>query len=48
MAVEHDTNPFLRVGEASVRRAAASRLGRDPDSDVECFAAIREWKNVFR
>jgi hydroxyacylglutathione hydrolase len=48
LAVEHDTNPFLRVGEASVRRAAASRLGRDPDSDVECFAAIREWKNVFR
>ncbi len=48
LGIEHDTNPFLRADAATVRRAAASRLGHEPASDVDCFAAIREWKNGFR
>jgi hydroxyacylglutathione hydrolase len=42
------TNPFLRTSEPAVRKAAAARLGRDPRDPAETFAAIREWKNVFR
>jgi hydroxyacylglutathione hydrolase len=46
--IERYTNPFLRAGEPAVRQAAESRLGEAPASDVDCFAAIRAWKNVFR
>lgn len=45
---ELQTNPFLRCRVEAVVAAAASRLGRAPVTEVECFAAIREWKNVFR
>lgn len=48
LAIEAGTNPFLRTAETSVREAAATRLGHAPQDRVECFAAIREWKNVFR
>lgn len=48
IAVEHRTNPFLRATEPAVRRAAETRLGAAPATDVDCFAAIREWKNTFR
>ena len=34
--------------EAAVRITAAARLGRQPASRVETFAALREWKNIFR
>lgn len=48
LAVELATNPFLRTAQPAVRAAAAARLGHAPASEAECFAAIREWKNVFR
>lgn len=48
IGVELATNPFLRTGTAAVRSAAADRLGRAPTTEAECFAAIREWKNVYR
>lgn len=48
IAIELCSNPFLRSREDAVRAAAEVRLGRPPQSAVECFAAIREWKNVFR
>lgn len=48
IGVELQTNPFLRTAQPGVRAAAAARLGHEPASEVECFAAIREWKNVFR
>jgi len=48
IGIERTTNPFLRCSEPAVRAAAQARLGRDPASEVEVFAAIREWKNVFR
>lgn len=45
--LEKQINPFLRTHEPAVRLSA---LQRDPQarSDVEVFAALREWKNVFR
>ena len=34
--------------QPEVKAAAAARLGNAPESTVGSFAAIREWKNVFR
>lgn len=48
LGVELATNPFLRTTQPAVCAAAAARLGREPASEVECFATLREWKNVFR
>ncbi len=48
IGIELRTNPFLRSGDGAVIASAAQRLGRAPTSSVETFAAIREWKNVFR
>lgn len=48
LAIERHTNPFLRWRANGVRQAAAARLGRPAESDVEVFTAIREWKNSFR
>jgi hydroxyacylglutathione hydrolase len=47
IALELDTNPFLRWDAPAVRAAAASRLGHPPLDAVETFTAIREWKNHF-
>ncbi|GAB4398433.1 MAG: hydroxyacylglutathione hydrolase [Rhodoferax sp.] len=44
--LERAINPFLRVGTATVARAARSF---DPaaQGEVELFAALRSWKNLF-
>ena len=46
LAIELDTNPFLRTGAPEVRLAAQAR---DPQAlnDVAAFAALRAWKNQF-
>lgn len=46
LAVERETNPFLRCAEPAVIEAALAQggAGRDP---VAVFAALREWKNGF-
>ena len=48
IGIELRTNPFLRSRQSAVSQSAAQRIGRAPASAVETFAAIREWKNVFR
>lgn len=47
IGIELETNPFLRWNVPAVRAAAATRLGRSPNDEIEAFAAIREWKNRF-
>ena len=48
VADELATNPFLRIGEPALRDAAERfRPGADA-GDTSVFAALREWKNVFR
>ena len=42
------TNPFLRVREPAVRRAAEAESDTPPGDDVAVFAALRAWKNRFR
>ena len=45
---ELSCNPFLRTRQPDVARAAASWASRELTSEVEVFAALREWKNSFR
>ncbi|QPT39563.1 Hydroxyacylglutathione hydrolase [Oligella ureolytica] len=45
MAQEQATNPFLRVREPSVIKAAQSYAGTELGEDAAVFAALREWKN---
>lgn len=49
IAIERQTNPFLRAAEPAVAQAAAGFAGdldgRDP---VAVFAALRRWKDEFR
>ncbi|MDQ2820488.1 MAG: hydroxyacylglutathione hydrolase [Pseudomonadota bacterium] len=49
IALEQATNPFLRVTSpaivASLEAAGRARPGATP---TELFAALREWKNVFK
>ena len=45
---ELSCNPFLRTRQPDVAQAAASWASRELASEVEVFAALREWKNSFR
>lgn len=45
LAQELRINPFLRCGEAAVRRAAAARAGVPLEQEWEVFAALRRWKD---
>lgn len=47
IGLEKATNPFLRVRVPEVVAAAVQRLGRAPASEIEVFAAIRDWKNEY-
>jgi hydroxyacylglutathione hydrolase len=47
IAMELRTNPFLRVRQPAVIAAAERFRGHALQGDVEVFAALREWKNVF-
>lgn len=47
IGLELQTNPFLRVREPAVIAAAEDFRGHPLQGDVEIFAALREWKNVF-
>ncbi|MCL2656898.1 MAG: hydroxyacylglutathione hydrolase [Betaproteobacteria bacterium] len=47
IALEHQTNPFLRCAESVVQASAAKHARRVSTDEVETFAILREWKNVF-
>ena len=46
--LERRTNPFLRCGEAAVRRAAEEHAGRRLETPAEVFAVVRSWKDGWR
>ncbi len=49
IAVERAINPFLRVSEPEVARAAHDHQSdTPPDNPVAVFATLRQWKNDFR
>ena len=45
IGTELAVNPFLRWNTDSVREAAGRWAGHRITDPVECFAAVREWKN---
>ena len=47
VATERAVNPFLRASQAEVRASALDQGAASADP-VSVFAALREWKNVFR
>ena len=47
LAVERETNPFLRADQATVAAAAEKFAGHALHNPVEVFAAIRGWKDDF-
>lgn len=47
LADELATNPFLRCREPEVIASARARLAREPASEVEVFATLREWRDYF-
>jgi hydroxyacylglutathione hydrolase len=47
LALEKLTNPFLRVGETSVKQKVDERSGTDNASPSAVFAALRAWKDKF-
>jgi hydroxyacylglutathione hydrolase len=48
LRAERTFNPFLRVRDPTVRRAAETRAGSPLADPVAVFAAIRTWKDGFR
>lgn len=48
MALELETNPFLRTSETAVVQAACQQAGQTLDTPVATFAVLREWKNDFK
>lgn len=47
IARERRVNPFLRVSEPAVFDAVAAHAGERPADALECFTALRAWKDVF-
>jgi hydroxyacylglutathione hydrolase len=47
IALELETNPFLRARVPAVRAAARAQSDAPLDGDVAVFAALRAWKNRF-
>lgn len=48
LGLELRINPFLRAGAAEIRRSASAQAARPVDSDIDCFAVLRAWKDSFR
>ncbi|HET8701686.1 MAG TPA: hydroxyacylglutathione hydrolase C-terminal domain-containing protein, partial [Nitrococcus sp.] len=47
IGIEVETNPFLRMDIATVKRLAERHVGHKLTSAVEIFAAVRAWKDTF-
>ena len=47
IALERDTNPFLRCTSAEVIAAAERAAGKTLPDAHQVFGALREWKNIF-
>jgi hydroxyacylglutathione hydrolase len=48
IALEIETNPFLRAHVPAVAASAARHAGRALATPLEVFTVVREWKNTFR
>ena len=48
LATEKRTNPFLRCHKESVRQRCSEHAGRTLTTEVDTFAALRQWKDNFQ
>jgi hydroxyacylglutathione hydrolase len=48
IALEIETNPFLRAHVPEVAASAARHAGHALATPLEVFAVVREWKNTYR
>jgi hydroxyacylglutathione hydrolase len=48
IAVEKETNPFLRCHVREVIQAAEKFSGKKPASALDVFTSIRQWKNEWK
>ncbi len=48
LEVEQRTNPFLRIENPAVQKAAEEFSQKSLTNSVEIFTAIRQWKNQFK
>lgn len=47
ISVERAINPFLRVREAKIVEVVQRQAGLSITTAEECFAAMRQWKDIF-
>lgn len=47
IAIELDTNPFLRCEQANVIAAAELHAGKKLNDPIEVFTVLRQWKDKF-
>ncbi len=48
MAIERETNPFLRAHVPALAQSAAAFAGEELTTPLAVFTALRAWKNVAR
>ncbi|WP_424195725.1 hydroxyacylglutathione hydrolase [Ampullimonas aquatilis] len=48
IGLEKKVNPFLRCDEPALRKMATTIKGQAITSRLDAFAALREWKDIFR
>ncbi len=46
--LELKINPFLRLHNATIKRAASDYRGKTLEDESEIFCALRDWKNNFK
>ncbi|MCG8415049.1 MAG: hydroxyacylglutathione hydrolase [Pseudomonadales bacterium] len=47
LALELDTNPFLRCDQSAVVQSVSAQMGISDSDSVSVFAALRSWKDNF-
>ena len=47
MAIEKKVNPFLRCASEEIIASCEKYLNKKPNSPLECFTALRKWKDNF-
>ena len=47
LAIEKQTNPFLRCERPEVMQSAANQSGQNLSTPTEIFTAVRQWKDNF-
>lgn len=47
IGLEKQINPFVRTDNRAIQQSCEKHLGISPKTPVDCFAALRKWKDNF-